>query len=66
MTACNTRVLRNVCASDVLFCAVQNLTLVERVRELAAKKGCTPGQLALAWLLNKDNVFPIPGTKQIK
>ena len=32
--------------------------------ELAAKKGCTPAQLALAWLLSKgDNVFPIPGSK---
>ena len=43
-----------------------NLVLVERVRELAAAKGCTPGQLALAWLLHRGkDVVPIPGTKRI-
>ena len=46
---------------------VQNLALVERVRELAAAKGCTPGQLALAWVhAQGDDVFPIPGTRRIK
>ncbi|CAA9261114.1 MAG: Oxidoreductase, aldo/keto reductase family [uncultured Arthrobacter sp.] len=40
-----------------------NLRLVDRVRDLAAQKGCTPGQLALAWVLAED-VVPIPGTKR--
>jgi aryl-alcohol dehydrogenase-like predicted oxidoreductase len=45
----------------------KNLDLLERVKELAAEKGCTPAQLALAWLLNRhDNVVPIPGTSSIK
>jgi len=43
----------------------RNLDLVERVHELAAAKGCTPGQLALAWVLSRgDDVVPIPGTKR--
>ena len=43
-----------------------NLTLVEKVKELAAEHGCTPGQLALAWVLAQGNdVAPIPGTKRI-
>ena len=43
----------------------RNLQLVERVEEMAADKGCTPAQLALAWLLAQgDDVAPIPGTKQ--
>jgi len=45
----------------------KNLDLVHRVEELAKKKGCTPGQLALAWLLKQGaNVIPIPGTRQMK
>jgi aryl-alcohol dehydrogenase-like predicted oxidoreductase len=41
-----------------------NLALVERVRSLAAEKDCTPGQLALAWVLAQgDDIVPIPGTK---
>jgi aryl-alcohol dehydrogenase-like predicted oxidoreductase len=41
-----------------------NLRLVERVRELAQDVGCTPVQLALAWLLHQgSDVVPIPGTK---
>jgi aryl-alcohol dehydrogenase-like predicted oxidoreductase len=44
-----------------------NLALVERIRELAAAKGCTPGQLALAWVLAQgEDVAPIPGTKRVK
>jgi aryl-alcohol dehydrogenase-like predicted oxidoreductase len=44
-----------------------NLALVERVREIAAAKGCTPGQLALAWVLAQgDDVVPIPGTKRVR
>jgi aryl-alcohol dehydrogenase-like predicted oxidoreductase len=42
-----------------------NLDLVTRVREIAAEKGCTPGQLAIAWLLAQgDDIVPIPGTKR--
>jgi aryl-alcohol dehydrogenase-like predicted oxidoreductase len=45
----------------------RNLDLVARVQELAAAKGITPGQLALAWLLAQGNdVVPIPGTKRRK
>jgi aryl-alcohol dehydrogenase-like predicted oxidoreductase len=45
----------------------RNLRLVARVREMAAQVGCTPVQLALAWLLAKgDDVAPIPGTKRVK
>jgi len=44
-----------------------NLTLVRRVADIAQRKGCTPGQLALAWLLAQgDDVVPIPGTKRIE
>jgi aryl-alcohol dehydrogenase-like predicted oxidoreductase len=43
----------------------RNLELVERVRELAARKGATPSQLAIAWVLARgDDVVPIPGTKR--
>ena len=42
----------------------RNLALVDVVRGLAAAKGCSPGQLALAWVLQQgDDVVPIPGTK---
>ena len=45
----------------------KNLRLVGKVKELAENKGCTPGQLALAWLLAQgDDVVPIPGTKRRK
>ncbi len=45
----------------------KNLALVDRLKEVAEKKGCTPAQLALAWLLNRhDDVIPIPGTSSIK
>ncbi len=44
-----------------------NLALVEKVREIAVDKGCTPGQLALAWVLAQgDDVVPIPGTKRVR
>jgi len=44
-----------------------NLELVARVREVADDVGCTPVQLALAWLLHQgDDVVPIPGTKRVK
>jgi aryl-alcohol dehydrogenase-like predicted oxidoreductase len=42
-----------------------NLKLVESVKELAAQKSITPGQLALAWVLHQgDYIVPIPGTKR--
>jgi len=42
----------------------KNLELLRRVEEIAAAKGCTPAQLALAWLLSRgEDVVPIPGTK---
>src|SRR4051794_1111514 len=45
----------------------QNLKLVAKVEELAAEKGCTPGQLALGWVLAQgEDVVPIPGTKRRK
>ena len=44
-----------------------NLALVDRVRALAETKGCTPGQLALAWVLAQgEDVVPIPGTKRVR
>jgi aryl-alcohol dehydrogenase-like predicted oxidoreductase len=43
-----------------------NLEPVAALAELAADKGCRPGQLALAWLLAQPlDVVPIPGTKRI-
>lgn len=43
----------------------QNMALVERVREIAAEKGCKASQLALAWVLARGkDVAPIPGTKR--
>ena len=45
----------------------KNLLLVEQVQALAAAKGVTAGQLALAWVLAQgDYLIPIPGTKQRK
>jgi len=45
----------------------KNLDLVEKVREIASEKRCTPGQLALAWLLAQgEDIVPIPGTKRIR
>ncbi|MFG1189074.1 aldo/keto reductase [Xanthobacter flavus] len=44
-----------------------NLTLVEALKDFAAAKGATSAQIALAWILNKqDNVIPIPGTRRQK
>jgi aryl-alcohol dehydrogenase-like predicted oxidoreductase len=44
----------------------RNLALAESVRELAAEKGITPGQLALAWVLGRgEHIVPIPGTKRV-
>lgn len=42
-----------------------NLALVAHVRELAGRKDCTPGQIALAWLLAQGpHIVPIPGTRR--
>jgi aryl-alcohol dehydrogenase-like predicted oxidoreductase len=43
-----------------------NLTLVDRITQIAEEKGATPGQLALAWVLAQgEDVVPIPGTKRV-
>jgi aryl-alcohol dehydrogenase-like predicted oxidoreductase len=45
---------------------VQNIELVHRLEVIARAKGCTPGQLVLAWLLAQGpHVVAIPGTKRI-
>ncbi|GMA14660.1 aldo/keto reductase [Deinococcus metallilatus] len=45
----------------------KNLHLVEAVQDMARQKGCTPSQLALAWLLAQgDDIVPIPGTKRVR
>ncbi|HET6906380.1 MAG TPA: aldo/keto reductase [Rhodanobacteraceae bacterium] len=45
----------------------KNLALVDKVHELAAAKGCSPAQLALAWVLAQgEHIVPIPGTKRVK
>ena len=44
----------------------RNLELAEQVKAIAAAKGCTASQLALAWLLAQwDRIVPIPGTRRI-
>lgn len=44
-----------------------NRKLVDKVEEIAEEKGCTPGQLALAWVLAQgDDIVPIPGTKHVE
>ncbi|KAI5057924.1 hypothetical protein GOP47_0027939 [Adiantum capillus-veneris] len=45
----------------------KNQILFEALQELAARKGCTPGQVALAWVQHQgDDVVPIPGTTRVK
>jgi aryl-alcohol dehydrogenase-like predicted oxidoreductase len=45
----------------------RNLAIVERVRAIAEEKGCTPGQLALAWVVRQgEDIVPIPGTKHVR
>ncbi len=45
----------------------RNLELANRIREMAAEKGCTAAQLALAWVLSRgEDIIPIPGTKRRK
>ncbi len=44
----------------------KNLELVQKIEETAAAKGCTPSQLALAWVLAQgEDIVPIPGTKRV-
>ena len=45
----------------------QNLLLLDQIEAMAASKGCTPSQLALAWVLAQGEfIVPIPGTKRLK
>ncbi len=45
----------------------RNLELVAKLEAIAKEKGCTPGQLVLAWLLAQGrDIVPIPGTKRIE
>jgi len=45
----------------------KNLELVEKIKTIADKKGCTPSQLAIAWVLAQgEDIITIPGTKHIK
>lgn len=45
----------------------KNMKAVERIKDLAQKKGVLPAQLALAWVLSQgDDIVPIPGTKRRK
>ena len=45
----------------------RNLELVEKVKALAPEKGCTAGQLALAWVLARgEHIVPIPGTRRVR
>jgi aryl-alcohol dehydrogenase-like predicted oxidoreductase len=46
---------------------IKNLELVEKIKALAAVKGCTPSQFAIAWVLAQgEEIVAIPGTKRIK
>jgi aryl-alcohol dehydrogenase-like predicted oxidoreductase len=43
----------------------KNLAIADRIKQLAQEKGCTPAQLALAWLFTRHEVIPIPGTSSV-
>jgi aryl-alcohol dehydrogenase-like predicted oxidoreductase len=63
LAATDVRVIRMPRFAGEAFAA--NMALVERVKGLAAKKGCTSSQFALAWVMSKgDDIVPIPGTKR--
>ena len=49
--------MQHDCFLDACCALPQNLQLAENVEALAAKKGCTPGQLALAWVRKEDGVL---------
>jgi hypothetical protein len=43
------------------------MAIIEQLRRLCAAKNCTPGQIALAWIMGREQaIIPIPGTKRIK
>ena len=43
----------------------KNLELAEAIKTMALEKGCTPAQLAIAWVMAQgDDIIPIPGTKR--
>ncbi len=45
----------------------KNLDLVKKIESIAKQKNCTPGELALAWVMAQgDEIFPIPGTRKVK
>ena len=45
---------------------IRNQRLLDTVRDIADSKGCTPGQIALAWVLAQgDDIVPIPGTRRV-
>jgi aryl-alcohol dehydrogenase-like predicted oxidoreductase len=45
----------------------RNLALLDKVKALARTKGCTPAQLALAWVLAQgEHIVPIPGTRRVR
>jgi aryl-alcohol dehydrogenase-like predicted oxidoreductase len=45
----------------------QNLALASAVADIARRKGCTPAQLALSWVMVQgEHIFPIPGTKRLE
>jgi aryl-alcohol dehydrogenase-like predicted oxidoreductase len=44
----------------------RNLELIDRINAMAAPRGATAGQIALAWLHAQPGVFPLPGTKRVK
>jgi aryl-alcohol dehydrogenase-like predicted oxidoreductase len=45
----------------------KNLDLITKIEQMAAAKGCTPSQLALAWVLaQREDIVPIPGTKRAR
>jgi hypothetical protein len=43
----------------------RNLRIADEVQAIAAEVGATPAQVALAWLLTKGDIAPIPGTKRV-
>jgi len=44
----------------------KNLQVLEQIKSIAAEKGCTPSQLALAWVLAQgEDLVPIPGTSSL-
>ena len=57
-----------MCSLKTVVAALgRNIEYVHRVEAIAARKGVTPSQLALAWVLAQgDDIVPIPGTKRRK